>query len=272
MFGLLTKLRHGPLKRFKFIWSLLRVIYRIGLEILPNWSVSKMIGPYGPFKLDRRFAFSNFSRWGGRHNRGFVACIEHAKGMNTVFDIGAHIGLVALPLAKSINPNGMVFAFEPASSNRKFLNDHIDANSITNIDVVSDLVGESSNQAVEFFESTGDSGMNTMADTGRRRGYEQTTVNQITLDEFCSSRRLTPQLIKIDTEGAELNILRGATEVLKLHRPIIFLSVHPRHITELGGTVEELEALLEESNYTVKDMDGNVVRPLELTEYIVSPG
>ncbi len=271
MFGLLTKLRHGPLKRFKFIWSLLRVVYRAGLKILPNWSVSKMIGPYGPFKLDRRFAFSNFSRWGGRHNRGFVACIEHAKDMNIVFDIGAHIGLVALPLAKSINPNGTVFAFEPASSNRKFLIDHIAANKITNIDVVSDLVGESSNQTVEFFESTGDSGMNTMADTGRRRGYEQTTVNQITLDEFCSSRRLTPQLIKIDTEGAELNILRGATEVLKLHRPIIFLSVHPRHIAELGGTVEELEALLEESNYTVKDMDGNVVRPLELTEYIVSP-
>jgi len=271
MFGLLTKLRHGPLKRFKFIWSLLRVVYRVGLKILPNWSVSKMIGPYGPFKLDRRFAFSNFSRWGGRHNRGFVACIEHAKDLNIVFDIGAHIGLVALPLAKSINPNGTVFAFEPASSNRKFLNDHIAANKITNIDVVSDLVGESSNQAVGFFESTGDSGMNTIADTGRRRGYEQTTVNQITLDEFCATRDLKPELIKIDTEGAELNILRGAVDVLKNHRPTIYLSVHPRHIAELGGTVEQLEKLLNDSGYEVTDMDHNVVRPTELTEYIVSP-
>jgi hypothetical protein len=96
-------------------------------------------------------------------------------------------------------------------------------------------------------------------------------VNQITLDEFCATRDLKPELIKIDTEGAELNILRGAVDVLKNHRPIIYLSVHPRHIAELGGTVEQLKKLLDDSGYAVTDMDHNVVRPTELTEYIVTP-
>jgi len=271
MFKLLTKLRHGPLKRLRFLWSILRVLYRVVIAITPNWSVSKMIGPYGPFKLDKRFAFSNFSRWGGRHNRGFTACIDHSSGMHTVFDIGAHIGLVAMPLARAIKPTGTVYAFEPASSNRRFLEQHLKANKIENVEVIGDLVGHESDSAVEFFESTGDSGMNTIADTGRRRGYEQTTVNQITLDEFCATRDLKPELIKIDTEGAELNILRGAADVLKNYRPTIYLSVHPRHIAELGGTVEQLEKLLDDSGYAVTDMDHNVVRPTELTEYIISP-
>lgn len=271
MIKALTRLRHGPLRKFRMFWTALRAVYRIGLAITPGWSVSKMIGPYGPFKLDRRFAFSNFSRWGGKHNRGFTACIEQASGMHTVFDIGAHIGLVTLPLAKAISPAGTVFAFEPAAANRKFLEGHIRSNNITNVDVVTDLVGRISDSTVEFFESTGDSGMNTVADTGRRRGYERTVLNQITLDEFCKERELKPELIKIDTEGAELDILRGAVDVLKKHRPTIFLSVHPRHISELGGTVEELEQLLADSDYIVTDMNRNVVHPTELTEYIVSP-
>lgn len=113
--------------------------------------------------------------------------------------------------------------------------------------------------------------MNTIAETGRRKGYAETIVRQITLDKFCASRQLRPELLKIDTEGAELNILKGAAEVLRRYHPIIFLSIHPRHIIELGGTVEELENMLAKLDYTVTDMDGRAVRPTELTEYIVRP-
>ena len=271
MFALLTRLRHGPFREVQFLWAPPRFIYRSILPITPGWAVSKMIGPYGPFKLDRRFAFSNFAKWGGRHNRGFVACIDRAAGMHIVFDIGAHIGLVTLPLARSIDPGGKVFAFEPATSNRGFLEYHIRVNHIDNVEIVPDLVGDRTTGSVQFFESPSDSGMNTVAETGRRKGYAETAVSQTTLDEFCDSRKLRPELLKIDTEGAELNILRGATEVLRRYRPIIFLSVHPRHIAELAGTVEELESLLAALDYKVTDMAGNTVRPTELTEYIVRP-
>jgi FkbM family methyltransferase len=239
--------------------------------VTPGWSVSKMIGPYGPFKMDRRFAFSNFARWGSAHNRGFVACIEEARGMKTVFDIGAHIGLVALPLSKSVDPAGKVFAFEPAKTNRAFLEDHIRSNGIGNIEIVSDLVGSEAVEAISFFESSSDSGMNTIAEARRRSGFTETTVKQITLDEFCNESALRPELIKIDTEGAELSILQGASAVLREYHPIIFLSVHPRHIADLGGSVEELEELLTEHGYQVNDMDGNIVRPTELTEYVIRP-
>jgi FkbM family methyltransferase len=241
------------------------------MVITPGWSVSKKIGPYGPFKMDKRFAFSNFSRWGSAHNRGFVACIEEAGGMRTVFDIGAHIGLVSLPLSMSIDQCGKLFAFEPAESNRAFLENHIRDNGIHNIEIISDLVGDEAVESVRFFESPADSGMNTIAESRRRSGFVETDVKQITLDAFCNKRDLRPELIKIDTEGAELNILRGASGVLRKYHPIIFLSVHPQHVAELGGSVEELEELLTRLGYVVNDMDGNIVRPTELTEYVLRP-
>jgi FkbM family methyltransferase len=233
--------------------------------------VSKKIGPYGPFKLNRRFAFSNFDNWGGNHNRGFQACIEAARGKNCVFDIGAHIGLVSLPLSTAVADNGTVFAFEPAAANEAFLLEHIDSNKITNVEVIHDLVGDVEKESAEFFESTGDSGMNTIAVSGSNRGYKSSTKRQITLDQFCADRNLAPELIKIDTEGAEVGILKGALDTLRQHQPVLYLSVHPRHIIELGSTNEELEQLLKDLNYKVTDMDGNEVRPLELTEYVVSP-
>ena len=267
----LTGLRHGRLKRFKWMWSILRPIYRATIRLLPGFTVSKRIGPYGPFKLNRRFAFSNFSAWGAGHNRGFKACIEAARGMSCVMDIGAQIGLVSLPLSTTIASNGTVYAFQPATANEAFLREHLRANHITNVEVVSALVGDIELEAVEFFQSADDSGMNTIAPSGSSRGYAVSSKRQITLDEFCLAHNLSPELIKIDTEGAEVGILKGATNTLWQHRPVMFLSVHPRHIIELGSNVDELEQLLRDLDYIVTDMDGNEVRPTELTEYIVSP-
>jgi len=230
-----------------------------------------MIGPYGPFKLDRRFAFSNFLKWGEGHNRGFVSCVNQATGIHTVFDIGAHIGLFTLPLAEVISTGGTVYAFEPGNSNRKFLKQHLRINHIKNVNVVADLIGEKLDDSVDFYQSSSDSGMNTITDTGRRKGYKRTVVKQITLDKFCNLHELQPQLIKIDVEGAELHVLKGSEKVLRQYKPTIFLSVHPRHITELGGSTEELESFIAKMGYLVFDLDGNTVRPTELTEYIVSP-
>lgn len=77
--------------------------------------------------------------------------------------------------------------------------------------------------------------------------------------------------MKIDVEGAELSVLKGGVKILRQYMPTIFLSVHPHHIAESGGSTEELEKFIANMGYIVFDLDGNTARPTELTEYIVSP-
>lgn len=101
-----------------------------------------MIGPFGPFHLNGRFAFSNFDQWGKGHNSAFEACVKACRNAQCVLDIGAHIGLVSLPASRMVASGGRVFAFEPAAGNLRFLHDHKTLNNLTNLEVVESLVGE----------------------------------------------------------------------------------------------------------------------------------
>ena len=77
-------------------------------------------------------------------------------------------------------------------------------------------------------------------------------------------------ILKIDAEGAEYAILQGGRAVLGAHHPPILLSVHPRHLTELGVSIEQLRALIETLGYRIFDVDG-VTEPeaLRTSEYLL---
>jgi len=124
---------------------------------------------------------------------------------------------------------------------------------------------------VAFFEHGGVSGMNTRAPVKSDDAYRETRRPQTTLDAFCQQREIRPDVIKMDVEGAELAVLEGAREVLSEARPLLIVSVHPRHIEALGRNVEELRLLAEASGYTVSDVDGRPVEQFRLDEYLLTP-
>jgi FkbM family methyltransferase len=75
-------------------------------------------------------------------------------------------------------------------------------------------------------------------------------VQSVTLDAFCDGARIVPDVLKIDVEGAELQVLCGATELLRNSRPTIFCEVHPRQMANLrGGTLDNLHAFLHSIGY-----------------------
>jgi FkbM family methyltransferase len=85
-----------------------------------------------------------------------------------------------------------------------------------------------------------------------------------TVDRLCAELGFRPDLVKIDVEGYELAVLRGARGVLKESRPLVFLEIHPARIAELGGSVGELSDLLAELGYRICGLGGEPVSPARL--------
>ncbi len=75
-------------------------------------------------------------------------------------------------------------------------------------------------------------------------------VRSITLDCFCSESRVIPDLIKIDVEGAELLVLRGAERLLEEFHPALIVGVHPYWLPR-SQKVEQIFEFLERHRYSV---------------------
>lgn len=273
----LRHLRHGPLKGLDPVWLFLGRLYRKSVRRVPGLTVRQKIGPYGPFRLLPEFTFTDLENWGGAHNKGFISCIEACRGKCCVLDVGAHIGLVALPAASVLAEGGMLYAFEPAEANAQILHRHLKLNGLANVVVTQSLAGDKNADEVDFYESVGPHGQNAIVLKSEATlisehgGYNRTTRPQIALDDFCRERALAPEVIKIDVEGAELGVLEGAREILTTHRPVVYLSVHPREISLAGRSLAELERLIASLDYELTTVDGDRPTELKLDEYLMVP-
>lgn len=261
----LRKLRHGPLKPLTPIWHILGKLFQYGVSYLPGLKTSQMINRYGPFKLDAKFAFSDFANWGHGHNEGFVQCIEDCRGKNCVMDIGAHIGLVTLPMSTVVS--GKVYAFEPASANLAHLGHHLKYNNIENVVLNNYLIGADTQEEMPFYEMNNATGMNSRVIKKDHHLYHQTKQKQVSLDDFCGQNQLKPEVIKIDVEGAEYDVILGARKILKNLSPIIYLSIHPKELELIGKSTSELIQLLDDLGYHAYDKHNNKIINFSFSEY-----
>jgi FkbM family methyltransferase len=143
---------------------------------------------------------------------------KHVTQGATVLDVGAHVGYYTLLASVLVGPNGRVCAFEPNPENHGFLCKHVLLNELTNVTMENAAVSNS-NGTASFAFGTG-------SGTGRLAEHGVLDVRTVRLDDFCRERKVEPDFLKIDVEGAELDVLRGADEVIRSHHPVIFLSTH----------------------------------------------
>ena len=232
----------------------------ISKSVFPK-GIKKTLGNFGKFRFSHEFAFYDFDSWGKGKNNGFNKLVDLAVGKETVFDIGAHIGLCSMPISRVLNEGGRCYAFEPAKANIMFLKQHLKMNNINNVHVIESLVGDERLERVGFYEMNGDSGMNTISRVKIGEiEYKEIFKNQITIDGFVKESGFVPELIKIDVEGAEIKVLSGGQEVLRNNHPEIMLSVHPKHIKDLGYSLDHLRKTISDLGYKIYGIDGTPVK------------
>jgi hypothetical protein len=83
-------------------------------------------------------------------------------------------------------------------------------------------------------------------------GKTAVEVGTLKLDSYCDAEGIRPDLIKIDVEGAEGMVLRGAAEVLKRYRPVLVFSTHPYWFPP-GESADRLFGFLADFGYQTRD-------------------
>jgi FkbM family methyltransferase len=185
----------------------------------------------------------------------------------TLFDVGASFGMITLEGATIVGSGGKVYAFEPMAATALALRDHLAMNRLADrVEVVEAVVDESPGE-VEFWEpvSTSSQTTNMMAsispDWVRQRSASGGTAERRTqrpatsIDEFSTRSGVIPDVIKIDVEGAEGRVLRGAAQFLRRRKGSLLLEIHPAALASLQDSESSVMSLLSTSGWACKELD-----------------
>lgn len=199
-------------------WVLGRLL-RAPLRLVPSAAVVPII--QGPLRGTRWIAGSGtHGYWLGWYEADKVKRFELAvSGKRVVYDVGANVGYYSAVASKIMGFGGEVIAFEPDPQNITFLRRHLEMNGIENIQVVEAAVSDRCGEAM--FQREASRHMGALHKGGTL------PVRVLSLDELVSSGELSsPDLIKIDVEGAEEQVLLGAEQTLRSNHPLLFVATH----------------------------------------------
>ncbi len=175
---------------------------------------------------------------------------------DTILDIGANLGAYTLLFGGWTGAWGRVFAFAPAPSPFAGLTAHVALNGLSGHVVTLQQAVSASDGTAEFI-ADGVDGSNRLT-TDRTGAAATLTVTKTSVDSFCDRMGITPHLIKIDAEGAELDVLRGARRTILAAGPglTLYVEMHPHLWSAFGTSRAEIEAELADQRLVPERLDG----------------
>jgi FkbM family methyltransferase len=225
LLGIKTTLIHLPSGEFFKI----RNIDRIGVEILK-----------GHFEPALRSVL--------------VSKLKH--GM-TVLDIGANIGYYTVLMASRIGESGRVIAFEPNPVVYEELKSNIELNRLSNALVLPIALSDSSGDSQFYFPHEGQEGHGGLRKNNSFTEARIENVSTDRLDEVLLRLSIKKvDLIKIDVEGAELLVIRGANGLLTgRSKPIIFFESAENQCASFGFRVFDVLSSIASFGYFLEQID-----------------
>jgi len=183
-------------------------------------------------------------------------CARLSKG-DVAVDIGASGGLLTAALAITVGPSGQVFAFEPADRAYGILQKLVLFNDLGNTVIEKMAVGSASG-TVKFseypFSREDDLAWRPETSTMFSPGVDTRLANTYdvpvtTVDDYFGGRPLRIKVIKIDVEGFETDVVRGALQTIERDHPIFCIDIHRRVDGGDGDTEAPIRALLAPHGY-----------------------
>ncbi len=160
-------------------------------------------------------------------------------------DVGTNIGYVSLRMASLVG-NGQVFGFEPDPVNYSRAIENLNLNNPSNLKIFPWGLGESESTATMEVRAVHNLGGNRIA----RPGATGATVTVRVLDEVVASEGIKRvDLMKIDVEGYELKVLRGAKKLLTISHPVLFVEINDDNLKYQGDSATGVIEFLTQVGY-----------------------
>jgi FkbM family methyltransferase len=176
------------------------------------------------FYAARRVHYSR-DFWNGKSELQACQFMQHAISENAVcYDIGANLGYHTLIMARQAS-RGIVFAFEPLPEAFLILSKNMAANQVRNVVLLNEAVTETGGSVSLGHDRSIDQAAIRWADD-RDPMHRTFTRPSTSVDGFVRAGNPAPTFIKIDVEGAEGEVLSGAADTLRQHRPLILCETH----------------------------------------------
>ncbi len=168
-----------------------------------------------------------------------------------VLDIGAHHGFYSLLASLKVGGTGGVVAFEPSPREREKLLRNLAVNGYTNVQVEDCALAEAAGQQDLIVVGGINTGCNSLRRPDVKEPTSSVAVQVETLDGYLAGHPLPPiDFIKLDAEGAELAILKGARTLLQARpRPVIQCELEEIRTRPWGYHPREVMALLDTMEY-----------------------
>jgi FkbM family methyltransferase len=182
----------------------------------------------------------------GVYERGTVelvsALLEPGLGF---IDVGAHVGQYTLLASHRVTSSGEVHSFEPTPATFALLSNNVRLNDLRNVRVNAIALSDAERSVSLYLSDAAHEGFNSLRPPYQCDSGRTCQVVCTTLDAYVNKNVSRVDLIKMDVEGAECEVLQGATSLLGSPlRPLILLEFNPGALRAFGKTCGDLAATL----------------------------
>jgi FkbM family methyltransferase len=168
-----------------------------------------------------------------------------------VYDVGANVGFFSVIAARFVGSAGHVFSFDPLPSNIKAVAHNARLNGFDHISGNEIALGKVDGAASFIISSDPNWGrLASVGKPGAVIGESKVRVRRI--DSLVAEGLTPPSAMKVDVEGAEIDVLEGARDTLRSARPLLFIDLH--------GTNERVAEILSELDYDARVFRGDGIR------------